>query len=324
MKRKRSLILLALILFSLPAAGETLDEYFTCRFSRSPAVYTGPADTYFRAGSGKAQYGSPGKARVYGEENGWLLIGYQTSSGQYRLGYIDAALSLDKMYEAPEDVFLRPLAFDYAPVWLTRDCELTDDPVISGAPIDSLKTGQECVFLASMNRKWAYIELQTGSEWKRGFVPLNAIGGWETEQPQEPAWEKDPLWLPDGPVSLEEIIIQEETVIPEETPLPLPTLQPTAILWSGSAPYDVFSGVWAIANQRLTTRSGPSALYPSSGTYYLQAKPVLVLAKHYDQDTASWWVKCRVEADDGTALTAWTSVRRFYNQDWLLGQLPEE
>ena len=94
MKRKRSLILLALILFSLPAAGETLDEYFTCRFSRSPAVYTGPADTYFRAGSGKAQYGSPGKARVYGEENGWLLIGYQTSSGQYRLGYIDAALSL--------------------------------------------------------------------------------------------------------------------------------------------------------------------------------------------------------------------------------------
>ena len=128
--------LLAVLMIALPAAGETLDAYFTCRFSRSPAVYTGPSDTYFRAG--RAQYGSPGQARVYGEENGWLLIGYQTSSGRYRLGYIDASAALDKMVDAPADAVLRSLSFDYTPVWLTRDCGLTDDPVISRAPIDSL------------------------------------------------------------------------------------------------------------------------------------------------------------------------------------------
>ena len=89
MKQKRwTLVLLAALLTALAAAAgaETLDEYFTCRFSWSPAVYTGPGGTYFRAGNGKAQYGSPGQARVYGTENGWLLIGYQTGGGQYRRG----------------------------------------------------------------------------------------------------------------------------------------------------------------------------------------------------------------------------------------------
>ena len=71
---RRCLLILPLLAFlaaSLSAVGETLDEYATCRFTWSPAVYTGPSDTYYRAG--RAQYGSPGKARVYGEENDALF-----------------------------------------------------------------------------------------------------------------------------------------------------------------------------------------------------------------------------------------------------------
>ena len=36
---------LVLLALTVSAAGETLDTCFTCRFSRSPAVYTGPSDT---------------------------------------------------------------------------------------------------------------------------------------------------------------------------------------------------------------------------------------------------------------------------------------
>ncbi len=312
MKRKRFLILSVLVLLALTvsAAGETLDTCFTCRFSRSPAVYTGPSDTYFRAG--KAQYGSPGQARVYGEENGWLLIGYQTSSGRYRLGYIDASSALDKMYDEPADAVLRSLSFDYVPVLLTRDCELTDDPVISRTPIDSLKAGQECVFLAVLDRAWAYIELRTGREWKRGFLPLNAVSGWETLAPQKPDT------IPDTAVP--------ETVpfYPFFTPTPAVTPQPTSAPWNNMDPSEALAGVWAIANQRLVTRGGPSFLYPETGIFYLQTMPVLILARHYDDETGVWWVKCRVEGEDGAARALWTSVRRFYNQEWLLGQLPDE
>ena len=312
MKRERFLILSVLVLLTLTisAAGETLDAYFTCRFSRSPAVYTGPSDTFFRAG--KAQYGSPGQARVYGEENGWLLIGYQTSSGRYRLGYIDASAALDKMYDEPADAVLRSLSFDYAPVLLTRDCDLTDDPVISRSPIDRLEAGQECVFLAVLDHTWAYIELRTGREWKRGFLPLNAVSGWEALVPQEPDMNPDPA------------VLETLPFYPFFTPVPAATPQPTAAPWNFVYPSAGFAGVWAIANQRLVTRGGPSSLYPETGIFYLQTMPVLVLAKHYDGDAGIWWVKCRVEGEDGTARALWTSVRRFYNQDWLLGQLPAE
>lgn len=305
------LAFLILLAVSLPAAGETLDEYITCRFSVSPAVYTGPSDTYYRAGSGKAQYGSPGKARVYGEENGWLLIGYQTSSGQYRLGYIDAVPVRDRMTDVSGEI--RELFFEYRPVTLTRACELTDDPVITRSPIDSLPAGQDCIYLAQLNGKWAYIELRTGAEWKRGFVPLDAVSGVDPApaEPYFPAETENPWDWDSGAFSWEDV-------------LPVPTPQPTAAPWNYMPPSASFSGVWAIANQRLVTRSGPSVLYAETGTYYLQARPVLVLAKHLDADSGVWWVKCRVEPDGSPALFVWTGVKRFYNQDWLLAQLPIE
>ena len=305
------ILALALTLLSLSAQAETLDEYFTCRFSWSPAVYTGPSDTYFRAGSRKAQYGSPGKARVYGQENGWWLIGYQTGSGQYRLGYIDGARAEARAYDSSYGAVVRDLTFDYEPVETARACELTDDPVISRAPIDSLPAGQECFFLATLDNSWAYIELRTGAEWKRGFVPLDALTiSWryETPAPTQPPVVTAPP-------------------IPTYAPWPPASYappQPTAAPWNYVYPSAGFSGVWAVASQRLATRAGPSPLYSDTGTYFLQNQMVLVLAKHFDETNGVWWVKCRIEASDGTARALWTGVKRFFNQDWLLAQLPVE
>ena len=44
----------------------------------------------------------------------------------------------------------------------------------------------------------------------------------------------------------------------------------------------------------------------------------------YDPDSGIWWVKCRIEKEDGTVAGLWTAVQRFYNQEWLLSGLPEE
>ena len=305
-KRCAALCLLVLLMLPLSCPAETLDSFFTCRFSYSPAVYSGPSTTYFRAASGKAQYGSPGKARVYGEENGWLLIGYQTGSGQYRLGYIDGARAKDRLYEASYGAVFKALAFDYREVWLARNCELTDDPIISASPMDSLRAGDPCWFLATLENKWAYVEVRRGASWKRGFVPLDALAGLDISP--DPAPVQPPALEP----------VQLPTAAPIATP------QPTAEPWNYVDPAVGFSGVWGIANQRLATRSGPSVHDEETGIYYLQNKPVLVLARHYDPATGGWWVKCRIEREDGTVANLWTAVQRFYNQEWLLSELPDE
>ena len=68
--KKLSFLLLALVLFGAlcmsAASAENLDSYFKAKFNKSPAFYTGPGTEYLRAGNGKAQYGAPGEARVYG------------------------------------------------------------------------------------------------------------------------------------------------------------------------------------------------------------------------------------------------------------------
>ena len=336
------------LLFSGAALGETLDEYFTCRFSWSPAVYTGPAGSYYRA-DGKAQYGSPGKARVYGEDNGWLLIGYETGSGHYRLGYIDGEKALERMYDAPEGAQVRRLCFDSETVFLTRDCGLTDDPIISKAPIDSLSSGDEAVFLATMGTSWGYIEIRKGAQWKRGFVPLDALSNaWQFAEPapssdtgEEPeadgtwedAWEepwtggtwddaREEPWTGDTWDDAWEEPWTGDTwdENTDEAPAESAAPEPAA---AGTPTAPPFSGIWAVASQKLVTRSGPSAGYPETGIYFLQQQMVQIVARHYDGAEGVWWVKCRIE-QGGEVRFLWTGVKRFYNPEWLLSLLPDE
>ena len=155
-KRMISLVLLVIGLCLVAAAAQaaTLDNYFTCKFSYSPAVYSGPGTSYYRANNSKAQYGGGGVARVYGQENGWILIGYQLGSGDYRIGYIEGK-AVNKMHSYSGSGNIPHLSFEYRSVTLSSSCSLTDDPVINTKTVFSLAAGTICTYLASLNGKWA-------------------------------------------------------------------------------------------------------------------------------------------------------------------------
>ncbi len=295
MKRYLAALMLVTLLagLSLPAAAETLDQYFTARFSASPAVYSGPSTAYYRANNGKAQYGGGGQARVYGREGSWLLIGYQTGQGNYRIGYIDYNNNIGKMTTSSSG-YVRTLHFEYRSAWTAVDCELTDDPVITNAGIYTVPRGTQLTYLASYDDRWAYVELRmTDVDRKaRGFIQKGSVsfsyvspsGGHDYDYDYDP----DPF------------------IFVTNTPQPV-----------------VQQGIWATASDKLATRSGPSTSYSDTGTYYLKDQSVYVMSKHYDSYNGIWWVKCRIEVGS-TYRYLWTGVKRFYYQDWLLSMLPTE
>ena len=178
MKKSAALLLLLALLGALcvtVASAENLDYYFTATFSASPKFYTGPGTNYIRANNGKAQYGGGGQARVYGYEGNWILLGYQTGSGNYRIGYFQDSY-LDKM-KAKEGYNLRQLNFEYRDAWINSEIDITDDPIINHEAFSTLESGHACIYLASYDDKWAYIEvmLDADSRKARGFVPLSAV-----------------------------------------------------------------------------------------------------------------------------------------------------
>ena len=271
-----ALLTIALLtgLFGLYAVAESLDQYFLARFSASPAVYTGPSEGYYRVG--KAQYGKGGQARIFGREGNWILIGYETSRGNYRIGYIPYS-NASKMTTSGSG-YIRTLYFENRSVQVRYTCELTDDPVICHERFYTVNGGTSVTYLASYE-KWAYVELYMTNENRkaRGFIPMDAVYS----------------------------DIGKETV---HVPYPNPSNS---------------EGVWAVASQKLATRSGPSTQYTDTGTYFLANQSVLVLSKHYDSRNGIWWVKYRIE-DGRNYRYLWTGVKRFYDQDWLLSQLPVE
>ena len=177
--RKTSILLVLVILFSTlftaAASAEKLDSYFSARFNKSPAFYTGPGTNYYRAGNGKAQYGAGGVARVYGYEGSWLLIGYETSKGNYRIGYFQDKY-LSNMTVVSGSGTPRKLKFEYRSSSISSTCQITDDPIIKYEAFATLKRGQSCTYLASMG-SWAYIEVNVDGKKARGFVPMNSVSG---------------------------------------------------------------------------------------------------------------------------------------------------
>ena len=286
MKKTAVLLLLLVLLLSLcvSASAANLNTYFTATFSASPKFYTGPGTNYLRANNGKAQYGGGGQARVYGYEGSWLLVGYQTGSGNYRIGYFQDSY-LAKM-KAKDGYDLRPLYFEYRSGWVNTDVDITDDPIIKNEPFGSLASGQACTYLASYDDRWAYIEvtMSDSNRKARGFVPLSAVSF--------------SYWSP--------------------TAAPVNPNPPSG----GNAGFYT-AGVWATASTQMETYSGPGAYYTPTGSYFMQNQAIYCLAKHYDSSSRGWWVLCRM-FDGVGAQYVWVSANSFYNTTWLLNQLAQD
>ena len=177
MKKLSVLLLLTALLAVLcvaAASAENLNEYFKASFNTSPRFYTGPGTSYLRAGNGKAQYGGGGEARVYGYEGNWLLLGYQTGAGLYRIGYFEKKY-LANMTVKSEKYTLRKLNFEYRSATITSSCDITDDPVLKYTPFGRLYNGSPCTYLASYGHSWAYIEVTLNGQKARGFVPSGCV-----------------------------------------------------------------------------------------------------------------------------------------------------
>ena len=132
------------------------------------AIYAAPGENSYRAANGKAVLSTNDWVQVFGEEQGWLLVQYDVSSEQYRIGYMSAEA-------LPQGTKVTALDFLYAPCHIATDTLLTDDPLISGNAMFRLPAGSEVTFLATMG-SWAYVETRApDGRLARGFVPFEHL-----------------------------------------------------------------------------------------------------------------------------------------------------
>ena len=274
--KKLSVLLLLIVLFGalyVSASAEDFSSYFTATFNKSPKFYTGPGTNYLRAGNGKAQYGGGGHARVYGYEGNWLLLGYETASGNYRIGYFETKYTANMTVKSGY-YNLRPMYFEYRSATITSACDITDDPIMKHASFGRLNSGAGCTYLASYDSSWAYIEANVGGKKARGFVPSWCVSYGSSSNPgySYPSYPSYPS-------------------------------NPT---------YPNTSGVTARLLMRLSTRSGPSTRYDEPGTFFnssWQSQTVRVLGKSWDSRNDIWWVLVDFSSG-GTRYRAWTGLKR--------------
>ena len=179
MRMKRMLLLPFLgmfLLLALPAQSRQSPEIpagFPRPQERSFAkgkkhpVFTGPGESYQRAGKGKGAVSTNDWIQVFGEENGWLLIHYGISENQMRFGYISSS-ALQKGTAVSE------LEWELTDAVISERTALTDDPLASQAQTAVLEPGTPARRLGAMGG-WAYVETSTGEGLTRGFVKDSAL-----------------------------------------------------------------------------------------------------------------------------------------------------
>ena len=156
---------------------QELPKYTTVKFQSNYDVYQGPGTNYYRSSNGKASYGARGAARVYGTDGEWLLIGYESGKGGYRIGYIHN-------YKFPKNVnasAIPVLSYAMLTATVNQNAPVTDDPVINGnnSAIEKLKKGTQVTFLAWVDSKhnWALIEYTSTKGTVRAFILSKYLNG---------------------------------------------------------------------------------------------------------------------------------------------------
>ncbi|MDO5378628.1 MAG: hypothetical protein Q4G52_09870 [Clostridia bacterium] len=138
---------------------------------RKYPVYTGPGEAYARSGGGKATVSTNDWIEVFGQARGWIMIQYAVNDQRCRVGWIEAsALPDGARVKSMDGVFAEAFEGTGSVGTLTENCELTDDPFISGATIASLPKGT-AVRLILCDDVWAYIGVEAEGRTMLGFVP---------------------------------------------------------------------------------------------------------------------------------------------------------
>ena len=144
-------------------------------------VFSAPGRSSYRPANGKAVMSTNDWVQVFGQEDGWVLVQYDISSGQMRFGYVDASV-------LPRGVQVPVLAWAEIPYEVVSDTWLTDDPLNSCKTLMTLAPGEQVTCLATMG-DWLYVETTLSGKTVRGFIPVAAAApvepaqGWDVLNP---------------------------------------------------------------------------------------------------------------------------------------------
>ena len=148
-----------------------LNTYGTCRIEGGYKVFTGPGTDYLRI-NGNASCNDV-IAKVWGIEDKWIMMSYQTSKGNYRVGYIEKS-ALQKASNVQGEI-KNELEFLYDDGVINKKTGITDDPFEKNTAFATLKKNTDIIILGYL-ADWAYIEVLLEDETPaRGFVKVENI-----------------------------------------------------------------------------------------------------------------------------------------------------
>ena len=133
------------------------------------AVYSAPDKKSIRGAKGRARVSTNGWIQVFGSDGDWILVQYEISKKQNRIGYIPKKA-------LPKDVIVTELPLTKAVAIVNYNVEVTDDPLVSQAPLAKLTETSRVICLGTMG-KWTYIEAEEKGKRYRGFVPTECLSG---------------------------------------------------------------------------------------------------------------------------------------------------
>ena len=137
--------------------------------SQTYAVFSAPTKKSIRGAKGRARVSTNDWIQVFGAEDDWILVQYDISDKQNRIGYITRNA-------LPRGVTVQALNLTRAPAVVNYDVEVTDDPLISRTPLARLTENTKVTCLGTMGT-WAYIEAKEKDVLFRGFVPADCLSG---------------------------------------------------------------------------------------------------------------------------------------------------
>ncbi|MBR6028577.1 MAG: YARHG domain-containing protein [Clostridia bacterium] len=150
-------------------------EYTQFKANQKFTVYSAPTTNAPRGSNGKASVSTNGAVFIAGEENGWMMVMYETNGGSVRVGYFRRG---DVKGKVQGTAWNKSLNFAYLSARVTASCTVTDDPVYATGSLGSLRYGDQVTYLNTYynRRAWDYIEFITAEgKTARGFVPVGCL-----------------------------------------------------------------------------------------------------------------------------------------------------
>lgn len=135
-------------------------------------VYTGPGEAYARSGNGKGSVSTNDRIQVFGRLDGWIMIQYAVNEQRCRIGWIETpALPGGTQVRSFDSAFAGAVRGEGERRSICEECDLTDDPFISGVPVLHLSRGTNVCLISGDDPVWAYIGVEADGKTMFGFVP---------------------------------------------------------------------------------------------------------------------------------------------------------